>query len=97
MGGRVLLYNFANIRKRENIFVRIHTLPGEEAKVYDQRVETFIQCHINAFKYFEGITEYVKTDNLKAAILLRNWLDNTYNQRVHGTPPKGFQEMYLRR
>ena len=74
------------IRKREKIFVRIHTFPGEEAqvdfgyvgltpdnegkkrrtwlfnmklsysrldyyqKVYDQRVETFIQCHINAFE-----------------------------------------------
>ena len=116
MGGRVLLYNFANIRKRENIFVRIHTLPGEEAqvdfgyvgltpdnngkrrktwvfnmrlsysrldyyeKVYDQRVETFIQCHINAFKYFEGITEYVKTDNLKAAILQANFYEPIYQQ-----------------
>lgn len=78
----------AGIKKREKIFVRIHTMPAEEAqvdfgyvgltpdnegkrrktwvfnmklsfsrydyyeKVYDQRVETFIECHISAFNYF---------------------------------------------
>jgi transposase len=35
-------------------------------KVYDQKVETFIQCHINAFDYFGGVPEVVKIDNLKA-------------------------------
>jgi transposase len=38
-------------------------------KVYDQRVETFIQCHINAFAYFGGVPGTVRIDNLKAAIL----------------------------
>ena len=33
-----------------------------------QRFETFIKCHINAFKYFGGIPEYIKIDNLKATI-----------------------------
>ena len=28
-------------------------------KAYDQRVETFIQCHEAAFKYFGGVPEYV--------------------------------------
>ena len=37
-------------------------------KVYDQKVETFIHCHINAFNYFKGVPETVKIDNLKAAI-----------------------------
>ena len=104
------------IRKREKIFVRIHTLPGEEAqvdfgyvgltldndgkkrrtwvfnmklsysrldyyqKVYDQRVETFIQCHINAFEYFGGVPEYVRIDNLKAAILKANFYEPVYQQ-----------------
>jgi len=80
------------IKRRENIFIRMHTLPGEEAQVdfgylgytlyqgkkrktwvfnmrlsysrldyyevvYDQRVETFIQCHINAFNYFGGLPQ----------------------------------------
>jgi len=104
----------SRIRKRENIFVRIHTLPGEEAqvdfgyagltldnsgkrrktwvfnmrlsysrldyyeKVYDQRVETFIQCHIHAFNYFGGVPEYVKIDNLKAAILKAHFYEPIY-------------------
>lgn len=108
----------ANIKKRENIFIRIHTNPGEEVqvdfgyagytidnagkrrktwifnmklsysrldfykKVYDQRVETFIECHIGAFKYFGGIPEYVRIDNLKAAILNANFYEPVY-QRMY--------------
>ena len=105
-----------HIRKKDEIFVRIETEPGEEAqvdfgyvgltplsnrrkrktwvfnmrlsysrldyyeKVYDQRVETFIQCHINAFKYFGGIPKYIKIDNLKAAILEANFYEPVYQQ-----------------
>lgn len=108
----------ANIKKRDDIFVRIQTAPGEEAqvdfgyvgltlnnngkkrktwvfnmrlsysrldyyeKVYDQRVETFIQCHINAFAYFKGIPETVRVDNLKAAILEANFYEPVY-QRLY--------------
>lgn len=43
-------------------------------KVYDQKVETFILCHIHAFRYFGGISVSVKIDNLKAAILEANFL-----------------------
>jgi len=99
------------IKKNQNIFIRIHTLPGEEAqvdfgyagytlnnsgkrkktwvfnmrlsysrldyyeKVYDQKVETFINCHINAFNYFQGVPQTVKIDNLKAAILEANFYE----------------------
>jgi len=108
----------ADIKKRDEIFVRIETLPGEEAqvdfgyvgltldnngkkrktwvfnmrlsysrldyyeKVYDQRVETFIQCHINAFVYFRGVPERVRIDNLKAAILEANFYEPIY-QRLY--------------
>jgi len=108
----------ANIKKRENIFIRIHTKPGEEAqvdfgyagytidnagkrrktwvfnmklsysrldfykKVYDQRVETFIECHAEAFKYFGGVPESVRIDNLKAAILKANFYEPLY-QRIY--------------
>jgi transposase len=107
-----------NIKKRENIFIRIHTKAGEEAqvdfgyvgytvdntgrkrktwvfnmklsysrldyykKVYDQRVETFITCHIEGFKYFQGVPEYVRIDNLKAAILEANFYQPVY-QRLY--------------
>jgi transposase len=105
----------SQIKRRENIFIRIHTLPGEEAQVdfgylgytlykgkkrktwvfnmrlsysrldyyeivYDQRVETFIQCHINAFNYFGGIPQYIKIDNLKAAILKTNFYEPIYQE-----------------
>ena len=48
--------------------------------VYDQRVETFIQCHVNAFYYFGGIHQYVKIDNLKAAILKANFYESIYQE-----------------
>jgi transposase len=47
-------------------------------KVYNQRVETFIQCHINAFRYIGGVPEYIKIDNLKAAILEANFYAPVY-------------------
>ncbi len=47
-------------------------------KVYDQRVETFIRCHIDAFEFFGGVPEVVKIDNLKAAILKANFYEPVY-------------------
>lgn len=115
----------SNIKKRENIFIRIHTEPGKEAqvdfgyagltldnsgrkrktwvfnmrlsysrldyyeKIYNQRVETFIQCHINAFNYFKGVPEEVRIDNLKAAILEANFYEPVY-QHLY----KKFSEHY---
>lgn len=58
-------------------------------KVYNQRVETFIQCHINAFKYFGGVPKCVKIDNLKAAILKANFYEPVYQELY-----KNFSEYY---
>jgi transposase len=49
-------------------------------KVYDQKVETFINCHVNAFEVFGGIPEVVKIDNLKAAILEANFYGPVYQK-----------------
>lgn len=46
--------------------------------VFDQKVETFIKCHISAFRYFGGVVKTVKIDNLKAAILEANFYEPTY-------------------
>jgi hypothetical protein len=35
----------------------------------DQCVRTFIMCHVHAFRYFGGVPQTVKVDNLKAAII----------------------------
>ena len=43
--------------------------------VFDQKVETWIQCHINAFKYFGGIPKVIKLDKLKAGVLDANFYE----------------------
>ena len=106
----------AKIKKRDNIFIRIHTKAAEEVqvdfgyvgytfdnfgkkrktwifnmkmsysrkdfykKVYDQRVETFIELHEQAFRYFGGVPKYVRIDNLKAAILNANFYEPIYQK-----------------
>ncbi len=36
--------------------------------VFDQKIETWILCHINAFEYFGGVPKVIKLDNLKAGV-----------------------------
>lgn len=43
----------------------------------DQSVETFIRSHVNAFRYFGGVPETVKIDNLKAAIVETDFYEPT--------------------
>ena len=40
--------------------------------VTDEKVETLIECHLNAFKYFGGVPEHGLYDNMKTVILKRN-------------------------
>lgn len=46
--------------------------------VFDQSVETFINCHINAFAFFGGVPRCVKIDNLKAAVLNANFYEPVF-------------------
>jgi transposase len=48
--------------------------------VTDQKTETFINCHINAFEYFSGVPETVLIDNLKAAVLSANFYEPALQQ-----------------
>ena len=50
--------------------------------VFDQKVETWINCHINAFNYFAGVPRVIKLDNLKAGIIDANFHEPLY-QRVY--------------
>ena len=45
--------------------------------VFNQKVKTFIDCHKNAFRYFGGVPQTVKIDNLKAAILEADFYEPT--------------------
>jgi hypothetical protein len=49
-------------------------------KVYNQKVETFVSCHIHAFEFFGGVPQYVRIDNLKAAILEASFYEPVYQQ-----------------
>ncbi|MGD2148299.1 MAG: IS21 family transposase [Anaerolineae bacterium] len=43
--------------------------------VFDQKVETWLRLHRNAFAFFAGVPERVVIDNLKAAIVRACWDD----------------------
>ncbi len=57
--------------------------------VFDQKVETFIHCHENSFRFFGGIPGVVKIDNLKAGILETHFYESIY-QRLY----KEFADYY---
>jgi transposase len=57
--------------------------------VFDQKVETFIHCHENAFRFFRGVPQVVKIDNLKAGILEAHFYEPIY-QRLY----KQFSDHY---
>lgn len=43
----------------------------------DQSVKTFIRCHTEAFRFFGGVPQTVKIDNLKAAIVETDFYEPT--------------------
>lgn len=45
--------------------------------VLNQSVKTFIECHKNAFKYFKGVPETLKIDNLKSGVLEADFYEPT--------------------
>ncbi len=46
-----------------------------------QCLEDFMQCHINAFRFFGGVTKKILYDNLKAVVLWRSGADIRFNPR----------------
>jgi hypothetical protein len=59
--------------KRKKAWVFVMTLSHSRymyAEIsFNQNVESFIQSHVNAFRYFGGVPRLVKIDNLKAGIV----------------------------
>jgi len=41
--------------------------------VFDQKIETWLRCHRNAFRFFGGVPQRVVIDNLKAGIARACW------------------------
>lgn len=50
-----------------------------EELVESQDVKTFIQCHINAFKFFGGVPEIITLDNLKSGVLVASLYEPELN------------------
>jgi transposase len=48
--------------------------------VFDQKVETWLRLHRNAFEFFGGVPQRVVIDNLKAAIIRACWHDPAVQQ-----------------
>lgn len=46
-----------------------------------QRLESFIQCHINAFRFFKGIPKKILYDNLKSVVLVRFGREIKFNPK----------------
>ncbi len=65
--------------KRKKAWVFIMTLSFSRYMyvriVFEQTVKTFIQCHVESFRYFGGVPETVKIDNLKAGIIEANFYE----------------------
>lgn len=49
--------------------------------VFDQKVNSWLQCHINAFLYFAGVPKVIKLDNLKSGILDSNFYEPIYQKQ----------------
>lgn len=48
--------------------------------VFDQKIATWIQCHINAFNYFGGAAKFVKLDNLKSGVIDSNFYEPIFQK-----------------
>ncbi len=62
-----------SIGRRRKVWVFVMTLGFSRRQfahiTYDQRVETWIYCHILAFEHFGGVPAVIVPDNLKAAVV----------------------------
>ncbi|MGC8746631.1 MAG: IS21 family transposase [Candidatus Saccharicenans sp.] len=48
--------------------------------VFSQEVQSFLNCHIHAFRYFGGVPRIIKIDNLKSAVLKAHFYEPEYQR-----------------
>jgi transposase len=69
--GKVKLYAFiATLGFSRKCFIKF---------VEQTNIEFLLQCHTEAFEYFEGVTKYILYDNMKTVVIERN----AYGQGLH--------------
>lgn len=57
-----------------------HSRHGYEEAVWDQKLETFLRLHENAFRAFGGVPRIVRHDNLKAGVVRACFYDPDANE-----------------
>lgn len=48
--------------------------------VFDQKISTWVQCHINAFNFFSGVPKVIKLDNLKSGVIDSNFYEPIFQK-----------------
>jgi transposase len=61
-----------------------HSRYGFFKLVTDQRVHTFVACHIQAFEFFTGTPKTVVLDNLKAGVVKASFYEPVFQQHYAG-------------
>lgn len=79
--GRFMLKDGGSCRVWVFVITLSHSRYSYQEVVRDQRVETFIRCHRNAFEYFGGVPERVKLDNLKAGVMAPSFYEPVLQQQ----------------
>ena len=70
-------------KKKIKAYVFVMTLGFSRHSYYEivknQKIETWCNCHIHAFQYFNGVVKTVIPDNLKSAVIKASFLDPILN------------------
>jgi len=77
-----ITYNTSEKRNRKTYVFSArlrHSRKAYREIVFNQKADTFFQCHIHAFEFFGGIPEKCTPDNLKAAIIKASFEDPIVN------------------
>ncbi|MBI5412356.1 IS21 family transposase [Candidatus Peregrinibacteria bacterium] len=77
------LLPFGNCTRKIYFFVMVLSY---SRKIYveftvSQSLDVFLQCHLNAFKYFGGVTKTILYDNLKSVVISRYINHIQFNQK----------------
>ena len=75
--GEQMQVDFAHFRHQKNTFYAFVAVLGYSRMIFvkfveDQKIETVIKCHEEAFDYFGGVPRHCLYDNMKTIVLNRN-------------------------
>ena len=83
--GEQMQVDFATFRQQNKKYYAFVAILGYSRLTFvkfveDQKIDTFIKCHEEAFEYFGGITKSILYDNMKTVIIKRNFYGKDQHQ-----------------